>query len=285
MGETFKQQIPLVLFTTLLPAGIGIQIGAVLTGLLEKTAITGLLNQLVLSLICTAASAVIVFFHLGHKGRGARALKGVFHSPLSREIILAMIFGGLLLIDIAFLHRIGLTTLLFVIMGLTGLIGLATALSIGQVYNLTGQVSWRGAVHVTGPLLGTMLLAAASTLSLVNARGPQHPVAIVVIFLVLVEILALGKKGKSYLDAAKIRHQLVFPQLSRLIIGLYLGKTSVLLILLSLTFTPQVQLTPYLAAGAMLLDRLAFYASAAQQTPQAILGHLKEERMQAAIRE
>jgi DMSO reductase anchor subunit len=284
MAESYRQQLPLALFTTLLPIGIGIEIGAGLAGKTGNLEPPTLLRVLILSFACTFLSAILVLFHLGRKGRSAKALKGIDHSPLSREIILAASFGVLLAADIVILHLQGATSLFYILTGLTGFIGAAAALSIGMVCNLAAQSSWQGILNTMGPLTGVCLVA----LSLIAGihRDQQPPVALMISLLaiLIIETLIFTRRIVVYRCIAKNDpHQLTFPHYRFFILGCSAIKGIIFLATVFLIISQKLEPIVYLAALTYLVDRLAFYASAAKQTPRATMDRLKEERMQAAL--
>ena len=283
MAEKFTASIPLILFTTLLPIAIGIEIAATLIGLTAFASKTTLLPALILSFTCTLVSALFVFFHLSHKKRGAKAIRGLPHSLLSREIIFAACFGLLLATSIIYIHQIGITTLLSVTMSVCSGFGLATAVTIGLVYNLPSQIAWRGVVNAAGPFLAVVLMATSAAGYFLNIQDSHQPIFVFIILVLLVESFSLVKGLKLYLFLENNPHLLSYARLKNVVRACYLAKAILLITLLFLALNRLYQTIIYLGGIMILVNRIAFYASAAQQTPEATIGLLKDERMRAAL--
>ena len=272
MSEKFSASIPLILFTTLLPVGIGLEITAAMVGLTTFASKTTLLPALILSFAFTLVSGFFVFFHLSHKKRGAKAIRGLPHSWLSREVVFCACFGLLLAISILYIHQIGITTLLLATMAVCGGFGLATAVTIGLVYNLPTQIAWRGLVNSTGPLLGVLLIAASATGYLINTREPHQSIFVFIILILTAESFALIKGIKLFQFLGNNPHLLTYAGLKNVVRACYLARTILLITLFVLAFNRLYQAIIYLGAITILVNRIIFYASAAQQTPEATMG-------------
>ena len=159
MEEKFSRVILLILFTTLLPVAIGVEVGAALACWVAGITADAVAPVLWWALGLFVLSSIFVTFHLGHAERAFASIRGAKHSLLSREIILAGCFGFLLAAAVLCVYKTEQRILFNIVLGLGGVLGLATAGAIGRVYDLPAQISWRGPVPATGPVMGSVLIA------------------------------------------------------------------------------------------------------------------------------
>ncbi|MCP5105561.1 MAG: dimethyl sulfoxide reductase anchor subunit, partial [bacterium] len=154
MENRFYHLVPLVLFTVLAIVGSGLMIGAGLLFFMGFDVGTYLLWVFIL----IGTGVMISFFHLGRKGRFLRAVVGVGHSWLSREVIVAGIFavfagGGYFLVSSG--KGAGL---LFLVIGIGVVSAVFLVLTIGMVYNLVTRLSWSGFFNWFAPFSAALLL-------------------------------------------------------------------------------------------------------------------------------
>ena len=159
MKQTFHDW-PLVVFTTLAILGAGLLTSPLFAARVGPSAAAPLLLPGVALL---AAGLVVSLAHLGQPQRAALALARVGRSRLSNEILLAgaTLAGGVLAIVFPDLSAI------------TAFFAGAFLVALGLVYNLPGQLAWRGSL-VASPLVlgagfGALALAAKSDVSFAGA--------------------------------------------------------------------------------------------------------------------
>lgn len=145
-------ELPLVLFTTL-----GIAGGGIGTSSLVEAAIAGASpvlspSQGMMLCVLLGAGFLLSAGHLGKPLRGPLALRGVGRSALSNEILALGIAlgGGLLGVTLPSAHPLQSVAGL-----LAGFGSLAFLLTLGVVYRLPGQLTWRGPALVHPLVLGT----------------------------------------------------------------------------------------------------------------------------------
>ena len=155
--ESFHEW-PLVVFTTLAIMGAGTLTAPLVAGIVARSAAAAEPVMLVGSLLLAAGLAVSLA-HLGRPARAPRAAARFGHSWLSTEVVLgglAMLSGLLVALRPHAMPGVALTT------GVLGALFLAT---LGLVYRLPGQPTWRGAVvfvpMTTGLGFGALTLAVA----------------------------------------------------------------------------------------------------------------------------
>jgi len=282
MQEKFSHAIPLILFTTLLPVAMGLEIGAALA------VCTGEINTSTLRPILywsggfSILAAVLVSLHLGRPTKGPTSLRGVLHSCLSREIVFGGCFAGLLFVSIVVAHTAPENSLLTVLLVCTGIFGLATSFVIGRVYDLATQLSWRGLVPSLGSVLAS-LLTALLILLMLNRDAEQITSVRNYFYLVLIlDAFFSVMKLQNYLHLKRNSNILTYPRYQTLVILCLGGKLPLAAIVLFVMQKPFL-ITFSLIGLLIVLDRIAFYASAARRTPRSNIAGAKDQRMQAAL--
>jgi DMSO reductase anchor subunit len=260
-----------VLFSALSIGGAGIAVAIVLArlgGWLDRAAEPGLWF---VSGMMVGTAILVSVFHLGRIWRSHYALRRIGFSPLSSEIFLAAILVPLALAQADSPRLDGLSPLLPY---LAGLIGLSVLLLIGMVYNLKGQLPWRGPAAMIplsqGMAFGlTVVLVVSYGYS--DYLGSMGPVALIILDASLHGLR--WKKIGSERTLGTPSHPAAVGQWKRL-----------LLIRSALSHVfPLVALLASLPALAMVLlamgivhERLLFYALASQHTHEAEIARVEE---------
>ncbi len=283
MDEKFSGMIPLIIFSSLLPVAVGIETGVVIVCFVNPLSIDIILSGLLWSLGFTLLSGVFVLFHLGHAERGPLIIHGISHSLLSREVILFLCFGILLVANIFYLLSAGQGTLVVTLLTVCAVSGVATVFTIGRVYNLPFQIMWRGNISSFGPFIGSMVIALAVTFILSGRAGLQTTFLVLLLVLVIVDALISILKLKRFIVLGSSQFVLVFPKqrvfvMVCSVIKLILNVSAVVLLIVG-----HYKVTLFLLTYGLFLDRTAFYASSAMKTPKEEMAILKNERMKAAL--
>jgi len=233
--------------------------------------------------VLSLLSGICVSFHLGHVERSMSAVRGIKHSSLSHEILLAYGFGFLLAVGMVCIYMSASEMLVNIVLGLGGILGLGTSFSIGRVYKLAGQITWRGIIPGLGPITGSALTGGAIFFAL--AGEIEVPMAWLGVFW-----LILGLEGiftaKRWHDFVRLEHSqyiMAYPRQKALVkfcYGIKLMLTAGVVVLFIMGYFKVVVIV--LGLG-MLLDRAGFYASAARKTPKVNIAVAKDERMRAAL--
>ena len=257
---------PLVLFTTLAIMGAGLLATPLLAAIVSGTPAVAWALMPVGALLLAAGLAVSLA-HLGRPARAPLAARAIGRSRLSTEAVtggLTLLVGG----------TAALLPYVSPILDLAAaLCAIAFLVSLGLVYSLPGQQTWRGAV-VAMPLtmglgFGAVALAGMWDQATVAVGGVAAAVLAADVALLLFRRLAIAWPREPFAP----RHPAIFANrqwwlAARLIlIDLLPGG----LVLAGL---------PKGAAGALalgiLVDRLSFYGLAAQATTEAEIGRVEE---------
>jgi DMSO reductase anchor subunit len=214
----------------------------------------------------------VAFLHLGRPGRMANALRRIGRSPLSTEVMTAVVLlasatGAQLLPGHAHLTP---TLWSLVALSSPGLLIL-----LGRVYQLPGQLSWKGPTALSPLLLGLAIgtLVQAATLA-DNARLLLAGFTLLLVDSIGFAIRWLLMRWDSSFGEA------VYPSLFRM------HRRIMILRLVDVNLLPAILLLaqmPGTAAGILaigiLIDRFAFYALALRLTTEAEI-----ERIEAVVR-
>jgi DMSO reductase anchor subunit len=283
MDEKFSGMIPLIIFTSLLPAAIGIETGITITCFFKSLSIDIILTGLLWSLVFTLLSGVVVLFHLGHAERGPYIIRGVIHSVLSREIILSLCFSILLVTSALYVYRVGPGTYLPILLALCAVFGIATAFTIGRVYNLPSQITWRGNISSFESIIAAIIISLAVTFVLTDKSRLQIAFLTILLMLIIVEALFVILKLKRFIVLEDSQCVLVFPEQRVLAIVCYVIKLILVVSAFILLIIGHHKEALFFITYGILLDRIAFYASTAIKTPKESMAIIKNERMKAAL--
>lgn len=114
-----------------------------------------------------AAAALLSFFHLGRPLRAAFALNNFRRSWLSREILVELVFGGLVLLNALLVPSgMGLGTIQLPLMAIAAVAGLFFLFCMAKIYMLKTVPPWRGiytplSFFLSAVLLGPLILVVA----------------------------------------------------------------------------------------------------------------------------
>ncbi len=270
--ETSKfHETPLVLFTTLVVIGAGLLAGHFAAWGLAAASWTPTRWCAGIAVVLIASGLFLSLLHLGRPSRLAYALRRIGRSPLSTEVILAFLIlvpaaAALLLPDLP-------GTLLW---GLAAAASPGLLLSLGWVYHLPGQLSWRGPALLSPLLLGLVigLLGQAAT-NPGNAR-----LMFAALILLAADAAGFAIRWKAIQWDASVGepvHPSLFSARRRILILRFLDVTLIPLLLM-LAQLPAPALV-VLGLG-VLVDRFAFYALALRRTHEAEIArierHIKE---------
>lgn len=244
----FASHLPLVLFTWALLTAAGLALGAALGGPPGLTA-----WALGLAGFGGAAS----FLHLGRKARAARSIRGLRHSWISREALLAALFAAALAASWAD-GRFN---------GPAALLGLGLACAVVRIYALEAQPFWRAWPNAVAPLVAVAALGAAT--------GRHLPA-----------LLLAGALDLALLGLRFRLQRLSWPGLAVAFPALrgpagvaFAPRLLATAAALGLALAGWNAAAAACLAAALLLDRFIFYAAARQHAPSARIADLKAMRM------
>jgi len=248
---------PLVAFTTLATAGAGLVAASacfeVVHGLRSPHALAAGAPLL-------AAGLAVSLRHLGQKRRAGLAVRGAGRSALSNEALLA----GLALaaaalaagLDLSGAHTQAVTAL-------AGAINAAFLASVGLVYHIRGQRTWRGCSAAT-PLTGGLAFGAIAVQSTAGPGG----VFVGTLLLVAADALLFSRRWRDVAGIAFTEATLANPwtiRRSQLLAARFFLLDVIPFLLLAAS--PALLATLVAAAG-LVVDRFGFYALALQQTTE-----------------
>ncbi|MCP4712610.1 MAG: dimethyl sulfoxide reductase anchor subunit [Planctomycetes bacterium] len=283
MQEKFSHSLPLITFTTLLPVAIGLVIGA--AHLRRAYEIDILTLQLILnwSISLSVIASIIVSFHLGHPKKGHTSIRGILHSCLSREIIFGGAFAGLLMISIIVSYTTPESDLLIAALICTGFFGLTTSFVIGRVYDLTAQLTWRGIIPSAAPPLASLLVALATvfiyTLPAERSSYFRNLFCLTLGIDTLFTIIRLWQ----FIHLKKNSYILSYPHCKTPTLASFFGKIALATFLMINVIRGEFPMALSFVLLLILLDRTAFYASAARKTPRSNIADAKNQRMLDAL--
>jgi DMSO reductase anchor subunit len=261
---------PLVAFTSLAIAGAGLVAASAYFELVHGAAGAGATAA---GAILVAAGLTVSIDHLGQKSRAALAVRGVGRSALSNEALLA----GLALGAAAIAAAAGLSGVRAApLVAGAGAANAAFLVSIGLVYRVPGQLTWRGFSAVT-PLTGGLAFGAIAVQA-TAAAGGVHPGTLLFI---AVDALLFSQRWRDIAGIAYSERMLADPWHVRrtpLLAARFFLLNVVPFFLLLGAGTPLA--IPVAAAG-LAVDRFGFYALALQQTTEYEIGAV-EARITAA---
>lgn len=277
-GERFSHYLPLLVFTACAIISVGITLG-VGAALLVGTSLEPMQSPLLVALAAITLGAAASYLHLGRKERGLRAFIGLSHSWLSREAALALCFGAALAGAVA-ASSAGSPQITVFCTGAAAGLGLVLALAIGMLYRLQAQPGWSDGANLAAPVVSPVLLATALATSLAGHEPMPNLFSIIWVADLALFALRLPNPRRQQMPVAPFSFPHLRPLLS-LAIPLRLLLSLAILGLFNAGLALPAAGT---IAGAVLIDRLTFYAGARHYSPGAEVRAMKVERMRAAIR-
>jgi DMSO reductase anchor subunit len=248
---------PLVTFTGLAIAGAGLVAASAYFDLVHGAAGAGAMAAGA-SLI--AAGLIVSLSHLGQKRRAALAARGAGRSALSNEALLA----GVALGAAAIAAAAGLSGLRAApLVAGAGAANAAFLVSIGLVYRVPGQLTWRGFSAVT-PLTGGLAFGAITAQATVAEGG----LYLGTLLFIAIDALLFSQRWRDIAGIAYSERMLADPwhvRRTQLLAARFFLLDVMPFFLLLGAGTP---LAIPLAAAGLAVDRFGFYALALQQTTE-----------------
>jgi len=271
MEPDFKHVVPLLIFTALAIVATGLATAVHYYSHPDAFALV----IVVVAAACAASGGAISFLHLGRKGRAPRAVLGVSHSWLSREVIMLSLFVVFLVGTIAAFQNEAAKEYLPTLFAMCAAAGLVLCLTIGMVYNLGAQLAWKGLANMIQPAIGALVLAAVlypegGTISLPFAA------------FIAVDLVFSLVRHRRHALLSQLKEAVVFPDQY-----IWTGKLWMLRQGLWSFITAGVIFGyPLFSAGCAIatifVDRLLFYAGAVQAKPSSRIAIERRERMEQA---
>jgi DMSO reductase anchor subunit len=256
---------PLVAFTGLAIAGAGLVVAAACLDFANHHPFP---PAIIAGVLLQALGLAISLGHLGRKRRAALAARGAGRSALSNEVILS----PAALACAALAAGLGLWGRpMPVVTVIAGVINGLFLVSIGLVYRLRGQDTWRGASVLT-PLTGGCAFGAIA----IQALSVTDGVLNMVLLLVALDAAVFVQRWR---EIAAIR----IPAASRADSGMshrgqLLGARFFLLDAMPffMVLAWPAPLVAGVAAAGLVVDRMAFYALALQRTTELEIAGVEE---------
>lgn len=135
-------ELPLVFFTVLAQASVGIVVFATVGLLLGQIDHQQHQKALFIALISLALGGVASLFHLGQPFRAINALSAVGQSPMSNEIIATILFGTLLFVALLCNKTEQKRSIVTISSLLASMAGVGLAMVIPQVYLIESVGHW-----------------------------------------------------------------------------------------------------------------------------------------------
>jgi DMSO reductase anchor subunit len=257
---------PLVVFTTLAIMGAGVLTSPLVAGIVSNSTATAQ-PILLLGSVLLAAGLAVSLAHLGRPVRAPLAAARFGRSWLSTEVVLGgLTLGAGVLVTLRPYELPGVTLL-------TAVLAVSFLAALGLVYRLPGQQTWRGAVVfvplTTGLGFGALALAGMWD-GAVMAVGPVAAVLLAadtVLFVIRRFTLTWPRVPFTPRHPAMYEHRTLLLAARFALVAVIPG----MMVLGGL---------PRGAAGSLglgiLLDRLMFYAFAAQHTTEAEIASVEE---------
>jgi len=207
-----------------------------------------------------AAGLIVSLGHLGQRRRAALAARGAGRSALSNEALLAALALG----AAALAAAVGLTgSNAPIAVAAAGAANAAFLVSIGLVYHLPGQLTWRGFSAVT-PLTGGLAFGATA----VQATVASGDVYLATLLFIGIDALLFSQRWRETAGIAFTERMLADPWHARrtqLLAARFFLQDVVPFFLCVGALSPVA--LPVAATG-LALDRFGFYALALQHTTE-----------------
>lgn len=280
MENRFLQLVPLVLFTGMATVAAGLMMG-MSSLLLVGIYWSGVERYLLLTAALSGVGIIISLFHLGRKERLLRAILGIRHSWLSREVIFAGLFT-IFTVGVFILVNTGQGANLIDLAAAAAVIAaVIMAWTIGMVYNLSGRFTWAGLPYSVAPLVTALLLGTYGIIFF-NTK-PNSRLELLFFMLWLLDFIMALSRAVTFRKLMKNKYRFEFPHLifftqaghmTRLILS------SCLIIAILFLFRRTVL---FIIIGNIILDRLCFYAGTVGVSPRSEIAFQKAERMKEAV--
>jgi hypothetical protein len=262
MSHTDTGTRPLVAFSSLAIAGAGTV--AVAGSGLYATEATDL--AMWVGVLLLAVGLVVSLSHLGRRHRAALAVRGLWGSPISHEGA-----AGLLTVALGLVGASGLlgTTLDAVSRIGSSVLALGFLVTVGLVYRLPNQLTWKGASALTpitsGLAFGSIFL---------DALPPMHQVSTLTLVLVGIDAFVFAQRWRQIARVALDYPTADRPEFDRrheFLAGRFLLLNALPCITLFVWPTP---LAAGIAGAGLLLDRVGFYMLALAHRTETEVAHV-----------
>jgi DMSO reductase anchor subunit len=279
-GNRFLHQVPLLLFTTTAVTAAGLMSGLFVLLVFGKTGLQ-IRTSLLWTAVLVTAGMLVSLFHLGRKGRFLRAVTGIGHSWLSREVIVAGVFAVSTGCSYLFMENRSMTGLFNLYIYAAVLSALILTITIGMVYNLAGRRSWTGISNWAAPPVTALLLGACCMMLWEESR--LH--SLIFLSLWLADFTLAVSRTLTFSRLIRNTHRFTFPRFIPFTRFVYISRLFLsVLVMIAALFFLRFLLLPMLIA-IVFLDRLAFYAGMTEISPRSEIAELKAERMQEAVKQ
>ena len=244
---------PLVVFTSLAIAGAGLVAASGYLGLVHRGVPA---SALAAGAMLLGTGLVVSLGHLGQRTRAGLALRGAGRSALSNEALLAgvalaaaALAAGL---DMAGAHAPAATAV-------AAAVNAAFLLSVGAVYRLGGQLTWRGFSTLT-PLSGGLAFGVIAVQSMLGPGGAG--VSRGTLVLIAIDAFVFLQRWREVASVPLPPARLADPRLARR--DQLLGARFFLLDVVPpfLMIAWPTPLAAAIAAAGVVADRIGFYALA-----------------------
>jgi DMSO reductase anchor subunit len=264
MKTTFLPMLPLVIFTALEIAAVGL-------------AIPVIEEYLLYAAVASGVGIAISLLHLGQKRRFLRAIAGIGHSWLSREVLAAAIFTGSA--GAAYISaRAGWPEFFTDLAAAAAVLSaVVLALTIGMVYNLPFRLTWAGISNCAAPLLTALVLGSY----ILHLKSADRRFFWLFLILWCVDVMFSAWRLRTLHGLKKNKHRFVFMHLAGLT-----GAGHAARLVLSVIAMVSAWVLPGLAVVVIIaviaVDRFIFYTGMVGISPESQIAHLKSERMKEA---
>jgi len=261
-------ETPLVLFTALVITGAGLPAGHFAAWALGLAAFTPNRWPAAVATILLVGGLLLSLLHLGRPARLVYALRRAGRSPLSTEVILAL----MTIVPAAAAQLLPFQqTVNTLLWGLVAVSSPGLLLALGWVYRLPGQPSWKGAVALSPLLLGL----ATGFLAQAASAAPNARFMFAALIILAADAAGFAMRWKVMkCDSALGQpvHPALFSARRRILI-LRLVDVMLLPAIFMLAQAPTVAL--FVLAFGIFFDRFAFYALAVRETTEAEIARVE----------
>lgn len=280
MGNRFLHLIPLVLFTVMSIVAAGLMTGLSWM-LLTGTYWPGYNYYLLLLVILVGIGMVISLFHLGRKERFMRAIVGVRHSWLSREVIFASVFAISTGAIFIFMNTGQAAILIDLAVAAAVISALIMTWIIGMVYDLSGRFTWAGFPYSMAPFMSTLLLG--SYWIILFDKHPKIWLELLFLIIWLFDFLMALLRTMTFRRLMDNKYRFEFPHLIMFTRVGYIARLILTFCLIAANLLLFKRTVLFMIIANIILDRLCFYAGAVGVSPRSEIAFQKAERMKEAL--
>ena len=244
------------------------------------TYLPGYHHYLLLTVVLAGMGVAISLFHLGRKEKFLRAIVGVRHSWLSREVIVASAFAisaGAVFIFV----NTGQAAILIDLAAAAAVISaLIMTWTIGMVYNLSGRFTWEGFPYLMAPFMSALLLS--YWIILFNTM-PKIWLKLLFLIIWLFDFLMALLRTKTFRRLLDNKYRFEFPHLILFTRVGYMARLILTFCLIAGVLLSLKRIVLFIIIANIILDRLCFYAGTVGVSPRSEIAFQKAERMKEAL--